>query len=784
MPTVRFPLVGSFTARGWAKSVGTSAKDQQYINALTEVSTNPQLGSKSVYCSKRAGSATGTTIASDIVITKHYSSYFSTQFVATSNAFYTTAGTNLGTLTAPISEVNNYILADSVPSANTNIGILAWVTEDGEGWYLYSDAITTNFPTFTGDTHSNTTIDNITSTTGLYVGQAISGTNIVAGTRIAAVPSASSITTTIATTGTTAGVTITKEAISNIIDADFPTISLLDGADFDGTNDYMTRGAGLTGASDSKKGIFSAWLRIDGGDATARVLLASAASIGGAVDSIRINLSAGNQFQILGLNSAGTTIFFVTTSGTYAASASWIHLLASWDLSTAGARSIYVNDISDILVSTFTDDTLDYTKSDWSIGAAPSGANKFNGCMADIYFAPGQYLDFSIVANRRKFISESGGWVDLGDNGSLPTGTAPLVYQHLAGGEAVANFASNRGTGGNFTITGTLETASTSPAESGAAISMAALDGRFFVATGGALVYQSGLNDPSSWASDEYVAADYNGDGASFIFRHGRYIAVAGSLNTIQYFYNAGNPFGSVLSKSDDLLVTGLQLHSQPIDLLGTKYCIAFSGGSESPGGQPGLYTLSGANTFTKVSDDVTSSILGSVTRIGTAYNSDKSLLVLHSESDATFITYDPSSNQFQPFSLSAAITSANGTFFTKSGSSTLFTWAADNTWTDSSAAYTMTLQTEPWDGGTMRNKTINSVTLIADNEASGTTSISWSDDDYASFSTARTVDMTTMLKRLDACGTTRRRAFKVEHSANTGFRGQALEIDYTINAA
>lgn len=784
MPAVRFPLVGSFTARGWAKSLGTSAKDQQYINALTEVSANPQMGSKSVYCSKRAGSATGTTITSDIVITKHYSSYFSTQFVASSSAFYTTAGTNLGTLTAPITEANNYVLADSVPSANTNIGILAWVTEDGEGWYLYSDAITTNFPTFTGDTHTNTTIDNITSTTGLYVGQAISGTNIVAGTRIATVASATSITTTIATTGTTAGVTITKEAISLIIDTDFPTLSLLDGADFDGSNDYMTRGAGLTGAADSKKGIFSAWIRIDGGDSSTMHIFDGVTTVGGSSVRVSVFRHSSNVLFVQCFNSSSTLRMSLQTTGTYLQSAQWLNILASWDVASSKGF-LYINDVSDLGATLLTDDTLDYTLADWSVGADAGGNTKLNGCLAEVYFAPGQYLDFSIVANRRKFISANVEAVNLGDTGALPTGTAPLVYQHLDSGEAVANFATNRGTGGNFTITGTLATSSTTPAQpSGGGVSMAALDGRFFVVTGGALVYQSGLNDPSSWASGEFVAADYNGDGASFIYRHGRYIVVAGSLNTIQYFYNAGNPFGSVLSKTDDLLVTGLQLHSQPIDLLGTKYCIAFSGGSESPGGQPGLYTLSGANTFTKVSDDVTSSLLNSVTRIGTAYNSDKSLLVLHSESDSTFITYDPSSNQFQPFSLSAAITSANGTYFTKSGSSTLFTWAADNTWTDSTAAYTMTLQTELWDGGTMKNKTINSVTLIADNEASGTTSISWSDDDYASFSTARTVDMTTILKRLDACGTTRRRAFKVEHSANTGFRGQALEIDFTVNAA
>jgi hypothetical protein len=40
----------------------------------------------------------------------------------------------------------------------------------------------------------------------------------------------------------------------------------VDAADFDGTNDYMSRGAALTGLSSGKSGIVSLWFRIDGGD--------------------------------------------------------------------------------------------------------------------------------------------------------------------------------------------------------------------------------------------------------------------------------------------------------------------------------------------------------------------------------------------------------------------------------------------------------------------------------------------------------------------------------------
>jgi len=239
-------------------------------------------------------------------------------------------------------------------------------------------------------------------------------------------------------------------------------LRVVDAADFDGTNDYMTRGADLTGSADSKSGILSAWLRIDGHDGVQIFILENYSS------ALRFFFyrNSLNTFTISGRNASGTVILSLVSSTTYTTSSTWRHVLASWDLATA-AGHLYINDVSDLGSSTLTNDTLDYTTGAFAVGASPVGApgDEFDGAMADIYFAPGQYLDFSIAANRRKFISPSGKPVHLGTDGSLPTGTAPLLYCHLDDGEAVANFATNRGSGGNLSITGALDTASSSPSD-------------------------------------------------------------------------------------------------------------------------------------------------------------------------------------------------------------------------------------------------------------------------------------------------------------------------------
>lgn len=239
-----------------------------------------------------------------------------------------------------------------------------------------------------------------------------------------------------------------------------PQLLVVDSADFDGTNDYMTHTGALDGIADSKSGIFSAWARIDGGDGANRLLMSHS---GG---TIQISITTGNLLFFLGRNTANSTILSFASSSTFTAGATWLHILAAWNLAAAGSGRLYVNDATEYDETTYTDDTLDYNEAaNWSVGAGTTGSDKFNGCLAEYYFAAGQYLDFSIVANRRKFISGSGKPVWLGADGSAPTGTAPTVYQSVADGAAVATFATNLGSGGDWTITGTLATGSTSPSD-------------------------------------------------------------------------------------------------------------------------------------------------------------------------------------------------------------------------------------------------------------------------------------------------------------------------------
>lgn len=229
----------------------------------------------------------------------------------------------------------------------------------------------------------------------------------------------------------------------------------------------MQRGGTLTGATDQSQGVFSGWFNFAGGDGAVLNLFRN--NDGTNTPLLRRETSNKLRFDLQ--TNAGASLLRVLSSSSLMTASGWFHVLFSWDTNfSVGAKvaHLYINDVSDLgtvsdAASAF---AVDQTYSNWAFGAFPgSAANMLNGDTAEIYFAPGQFLDFSVTANRRKFITPLLKPVNLGPTGATPTGTAPLVLFHLDDGEAVANFATNRGTGGNFTITGSLVAAASSPTD-------------------------------------------------------------------------------------------------------------------------------------------------------------------------------------------------------------------------------------------------------------------------------------------------------------------------------
>ncbi len=230
---------------------------------------------------------------------------------------------------------------------------------------------------------------------------------------------------------------------------------------FDGTNDYLTRGAGLSGATDGKKGIVSFWSKWGIDDEAFRIVLVGNYPAGGS-PGLGLNIYRLSQLSMFvdGYNAAGTRILAIRSTPSYAFQIvdGWRHFMASWDLSL-GLAHLYVDGEEALAGSPIlTDDTIDYTQSEWVIGAGTDASSKMNCCMSDLYVNFAEYIDLSSSNNRTKFYSATAN-LSLGINGSLPTTNPPIIF--LNGSSST--FQNNAGTGGNFSVAGSLTTCSDSP---------------------------------------------------------------------------------------------------------------------------------------------------------------------------------------------------------------------------------------------------------------------------------------------------------------------------------
>lgn len=219
----------------------------------------------------------------------------------------------------------------------------------------------------------------------------------------------------------------------------------------------------LSGVADSSTGIISTYVRLDGGDGTNMTILSARA---GTTDVVRLSRGGANTFILNLSDAAGTSACSMTsTVGTFTSGSAWLHVLLAWDTNFSAGNKILQMYIDDATMSPSKSDgnpafNVDYTPTSWAIGSRTDIAQQFDGCLAEFYFAPGQYLDISNSANRLKFRSSANRPVNIGLTGDLPTGTAPAVYLN----NPAASFTTNKGTGGNFTVvTGALATASSAP---------------------------------------------------------------------------------------------------------------------------------------------------------------------------------------------------------------------------------------------------------------------------------------------------------------------------------
>lgn len=207
---------------------------------------------------------------------------------------------------------------------------------------------------------------------------------------------------------------------------------------FNGTNQYLRR-TSIVGLTDSTDMSVVAFFTIDNGSHDGGIITVGEV-IGNVNEGFGLYQSRTNLVAKLSASS-GTTL---TASGVLSTSTDWYTAMFS---TTSGAQRLYVYK-NNVLVSSVTrSDT--YTTPDITTGKNYVGRlqDEFehDGKIGFLWFNT-EYVDFSQEANRLKFVDGLGYPVDLGEDGSTPTGSQPLIYLNEG-----FHLGTNLGSGGNFT---------------------------------------------------------------------------------------------------------------------------------------------------------------------------------------------------------------------------------------------------------------------------------------------------------------------------------------------
>lgn len=214
------------------------------------------------------------------------------------------------------------------------------------------------------------------------------------------------------------------------------------------TSSNIAISGSITGSS---TGIFSCWVKF--------------AAFQGANNSIWFNNRGSGVSIVMGSTglltvTLGAGAGFAVRDQNPISTSTWYNILLSWNTNFGSGSKIfnmYINGAArtyDILSDGAAIPTNNYNPPFYIGPSDLAASDSLNACATEVYFAPGQFLDFTNPSNVALFYA-GGTPANLGSNGQTPTGSAPAVYWH-----GVYNNLTNLGTlGGSFTASGDALTA-------------------------------------------------------------------------------------------------------------------------------------------------------------------------------------------------------------------------------------------------------------------------------------------------------------------------------------
>jgi len=321
------------------------------------------------------------------------------------------------------------------------------------------------------------------------------------------------------------------------------------------------------------------------------------------------------------------------------------------------------------------------------------------------------------------------------------------------------------------------------------------MDGYMAVLKADASLWTSNYDDPTTWNPSNFILAQmFNGIGVG-LAKQNNYI-IAFLDRAMQFFYDAANATGSPLANSEQ---AAQQIGCASSSSIASDENIVYWV-SNTNRGSFCIYKLDGTTNLKEISTPYINRILEAE---GASINQCYGFTLRRAGNVFYILTLVSSSRTFvwnENVETWTEWTDTNGTsawpiggvFQNLLGGATTTLLAQHQTAgtvhtitftnkQDDSVNYPWQIQTQKWDADSMKRKFYNRVELVYDIQpSSAPITISYTDDDYQTFSTPRTFDMSSPRIFDRNWGQARRRAWRISGTNNQDARLQYLEFDVT----
>jgi hypothetical protein len=314
------------------------------------------------------------------------------------------------------------------------------------------------------------------------------------------------------------------------------------------------------------------------------------------------------------------------------------------------------------------------------------------------------------------------------------------------------------------------------------------MDGYLFVAkVNSEDIYNSDLDDPTAWTAGSFISAEMYPDTIVALSKNNNYIYAVGS-SSVEYFYDAANATGSPLAR-----------HTSAVQQFGTaamgsvvqteKEVIMI--GETNDGGHT-VWTIDGFKEKEIGIPAIKSALLAEDGALKDAFCfairvSGQKLYVICLTTRTLVYSFNTEmwsewSTNGSAFLGNCATDGPNGSAYVLSATDGDIYTMNENIFMDDELPITCSITTAKLDFDNINRKFMYRLALIGDvpddTLTDSAVTIQWSDDDYKTWSAARTLTFNADLPAIYQLGQFRRRAFKITYALPHLFRLEQMEVD------